>query len=429
MKRRQYISALLVKGASVAALFGVQVLVARTASDDGEYGFFNYLISILNIASLVVIWGLDKFLVREVSIDLEEGNHGRAWAQIRGARKIIWVNLLVAAPALTAILFWTRPERSSWTLVLFVWLLLVAISFARSTTSVMRGMQRVIASEAALNLLRPLALGLGVLLFAWLGGPLSAPNFVLLATGSFGLTALVAAVICRRSVAPTAILMPSEAVFTFQLYRTCFPYLLIGLGLPLLANLDVILLGILSTDSEVAMYAASARLVTLSAVGLTAVNLLIAPRLPILYSQKKFAEMQTMLRRNNIVILMLTILPVLVLAFAGSFVLSIFGEEYVAGVSILHILLVGQVINVFVGPVNLVCMMTHQHHIASLLTVAACVIEAALCYILIPSMGANGAAWANASALIFLSLSLALIVLRRVQVNPTLTNIIVGNRR
>lgn len=428
MKNRQYVQALAVKGLSVAALFGVQVLIAHKSTDRSEFGFYNYLISILNLASFIAIWGLDKFLVREVSVHADEKQAGKAWSLIGGANRVIVLNLILAGPILAAFFRLMRPDRFSWGLVCAVWALLAAMCFARSSAAVVRGMQRVIASEAILNFLRPLALGLGVLVFASMSGPLETESILLLAAAAFAFSAVVTSTVSRKTVAPVAVKQAVDKTKVRQLYRTCFPFLLIGVGLPLLSNLDVILLGSLGNDDQVGLYSACVRLITLTTVGLTSVNLLIAPRLPILFRQGKFDEMQAIVRRNNIVILLLTTIPVIILITAGGFVLSIFGEEYAVGEDVLHILLIGQVINVFVGPVNLICMMAQQHRLASIMTISACVIEAALCYILIPSHGVHGAAWANVAAISFLSIALSVIVVRKVRVNPTLTNTLSAKR-
>ncbi|MCP4772065.1 MAG: oligosaccharide flippase family protein [Planctomycetes bacterium] len=429
MKNKQYVQALTVKGLSVAALFGVQVLIAHMAADRGEFGFYNYLISILNLGSFIAIWGLDKFLVREVSVHTEEKQGSKAWLLVRDANRVIVLNLILAGPILAAFFRLMRPDRFSWGLVFAVWALLAAMCFARSSAAVVRGMQRVIASEAVLNLLRPLALGSGVLLFAAMRGPLEAESIVIVAAGAFAFSAVVTATLSRKTVAPSTLEQVVDKIrATKKLYRTCFPFLLIGVGLPLLSNLDVIILGSLGNDDQVGLYSACVRLITLTTVGLTSVNLLIAPRLPVLFRQGKLDEMQAIVRRNNIVIILLTTIPVLVLITAGGLVLSIFGEEFAEGEDVLHVLLIGQVINVFVGPVNLICMMAQQHRLASIMTISACVIEAALCYILIPSHGVHGAAWANVAAISFLSIALSVIVVRKVRVNPTLTNTLFAKR-
>ena len=73
-------------------------------------------------------------------------------------------------------------------------------------------------------------------------------------------------------------------------------------------------------DQDVARYAACARVINLAIVGLVSVNLLIAPKLPVLYQQGKHAEMQALLRRNNVVVALVSLLPALALLFsvAGS---------------------------------------------------------------------------------------------------------------
>jgi O-antigen/teichoic acid export membrane protein len=419
MSRDRYLRAFLVKGLSVAALFGAQVLLARTVEEEGDYGFYNFLISILNLLSLAVVWGMDKLLVREVAVDLE-GRGGRFHALVRGAGRLTAGHLVLALPVLAGILWWARPGRWTLGMVLAAWLLLVGMCYARTGTAVLRGMGQVLRAEAVLNLLRPVAFAAGLGIAFLLAGPRDAASVVGLGALAFVLAGAAAFLAWRRG-APPADPTPVAAP---PLRRTGFPFLAIGIGLPMLANLDIILLGVLGGDRELAPYSAAARLVILATLGLTAANLLIAPRLAVLHDEGKLEEMQRMLRRHNLVILCLTLAPVAVLALAGDLALALFGESYRAGFEPLRILLLGQLVNVLVGPVNLVCMMAGEQRLAGWTTMGACVVLTALCYLLVPTHGPVGAAWASAIALGGMNLAQAAIVIRRVGVDPTVASLL-----
>ncbi|MAW61817.1 MAG: hypothetical protein CMJ94_13445 [Planctomycetes bacterium] len=422
MKTERYLQALLVKGGSVAALYLSQVFLARSALTLDEFGRFSYLVSVLNIASFICLWGVDKYLVREVAVHHDAGESAPAWAEIRRAGRVATLNAILGTVPLVLYLEWARPEQMDRGLLLVAALALVVIVLARSSAATMRGFHRVVSAEAALNLVRPLVL-IASIAAAWAWrGKLEAPWLVAGMAVSFLVVDLALRGAHRRVFPPPA--GARDRLPLGKLYRDCAPYLLIGVGLPLLSNLDVVLLGNLGEDQDVARYAACARVINLAIVGLVSVNLLIAPKLPVLYQQGKHAEMQALLRRNNVVVALVSLLPALALLFFGGWILASFGEEYGSASDVLHILLIGQMINVCVGPVNLICMMAHRQRAASRLVLVACAIEAALCYFLIPSHGAMGAAWANAGALGFLNISLAVVVAVELKLDPTLLNLL-----
>ena len=422
MKTERYLQALLVKGGAVAALYLSQVFLARSALTLEEFGRFSYLVSVLNIASFVCLWGVDKYLVREVAVHHDAGAGAPAWNEIRRAGRVATLNAIVGIVPLVLYLQWARPGQMDRGMQIAAGVALVAVVMARCSAATMRGMHRVISAEAAINLVRPIVL-IAFIAIAWaLRGKLEAPWLVCGMAASFLVVDFSLRMGRRRVFPPPTgdrVRLPLGT-----LYRECAPYLLIGVGLPLLSNLDVVLLGNLGGDQDVARYAASARVINLAIVGLVSVNLLIAPKLPVLYQQGKRKEMQALLRRNNIVVTAVSLVPALVLLLFGGWILSSFGSEYGDATDVLHILLIGQLINVCVGPVNLICMMAHRQHAASRLVLVACAIEVALCYLLIPTHGALGAAWANASALGFLNLSLAVVVAVELKIDPTLLNLI-----
>lgn len=421
MKTERYIRALAVKGASVAALFACQVLLARSSENQEEFGYYNYVISVLNLVSFLCIWGVDKYLVREVSIAHDANDRTRAWREIYRANRVTLQNVAIFALPLSAFFFLLRPDRIDWPGMAPIVLLLLATAIARTSGGAARGLHRVVFTEGALNVGRPVLLIVAVGASALFYGKIPAETLLYLTAGSFFAANLLLRRTNLRAFRPAE--HPSPAPLR-PVYSECFPYLLVGVGLPLLTNLDVIILGTIGTDADVALYAACARVINLAIIGLVSVNLLIAPKLPILFQQRRQTEIHALLRKNNAVVALVTVIPIVILLTLGGSILGAFGPEYKVGTKVLWILLIGQVVNVFVGPVNLICMMAREQRLASILILVACALEAGLCYFLIPAHGAIGAAWANAFALSFLNLSLAGVVITRLHVNPTLTNLL-----
>ena len=100
--------------------------------------------------------------------------------------------------------------------------------------------------------------------------------------------------------------------------------------------------------------------------------------------------------------------------------LSVFGEDFQAGYSVLVILCVSKLIGVAVGPVGLLLTMTHNERDNAVIVAIGAIVNAALNYLLIPQYGAEGAAVATGFSSIAVNIFLAAIVYKRLRINSTI---------
>jgi O-antigen/teichoic acid export membrane protein len=103
---------------------------------------------------------------------------------------------------------------------------------------------------------------------------------------------------------------------------------------------------------------------------------------------------------------------VLVLAF-GVPLLWLFGREFVAGYYLMFILAVGLLTRAAVGPVERLLVMLDQHYACAAVYAVAFAINVVLCLVLIPSLGAAGAAVSLSTALVVESILLYVVARRR----------------
>lgn len=106
--------------------------------------------------------------------------------------------------------------------------------------------------------------------------------------------------------------------------------------------------------------------------------------------------------------------PVLLLFIvAPSWVMGLFGPEFTTGGTVLLVLALGQFINVATGSVGFVLIMTGNERLARNNTVIAATVSLVLNVLLIPRLGALGAAIATAASIASLNLSAAYLVKRQ----------------
>ncbi len=150
---------------------------------------------------------------------------------------------------------------------------------------------------------------------------------------------------------------------------------------------------------QIAQLAVAQRTALLTSFVLMAVNLVVAPRFAAMHKQGDMAGVQRIaITSTRLMLLAAAPLVAIMLIFPAKLML-LFGEDFVAGAHLLQILAIGQLINVATGSVGYLLMMTgHEKDMRnSLLLVAPC--SVLLSFLLIPSYGATGAAFATALAI------------------------------
>lgn len=413
----KYIAILAVKVMAAGLLFASQLLPAKYM-DLSSYGTYAYLVSILTVSSAIVIWGGDKFVIKLMSLRKKAVDPRETDKKMFGVYSVVIINTAIIGLFLFIYFsyFIVVEPGLEFEIVL---LTLLVISLSRISASSTKGLDRVVLSEMIFNIVRPTVFIMGILVcFYYLQVTMEIALLILLVSYliSFILTGYINYTIVGSTISKSVSAIP-------RIYVMSFSFFLIGVGGPLLANIDLIQLGAMTTVEDVALYSVPSKIVNLVLLGLVSVNLLIAPKLSPLFSDGKVGEIRNIIRDNNKFVAALTFIPVLVIIFYSESILVLFGEDYIMSVGILHVLLIGQVVNVFCGPVLLTCVMVGKQKMAAVIVLSMCLIEWGLCAMLIPLYGGVGAAYANVITCIVLNILLAYVVYRHMGVNVTMVNL------
>lgn len=198
-----------------------------------------------------------------------------------------------------------------------------------------------------------------------------------------------------------------------------FPLLLTTAISIVFARTDTLMLGLLGDNTQVGLYFAAARLAALVALSQAAANTVGAT----LLSQSHADEDRTEFARTARRMLHLAFWPALgftVMLYAfGAPILGLFGPEFRHANTFLPILLVGQLMNVSVGPAALALNMTGNQGVTAWVSVTTALANVVLNLVLIPRFGATGAALSTALTMGCWNALLAIVAWRRLGVNTT----------
>jgi O-antigen/teichoic acid export membrane protein len=175
---------------------------------------------------------------------------------------------------------------------------------------------------------------------------------------------------------------------------------LVTVGRALLAQLDLLLVGVLATSADVATYAVPFRLALFVGFPLIVVNQVVPPLIASWHAGGRVERLERTLRATAGLALIGAIGIALVYAVGGKVIISeLFGAKYEDGFTVLLILSFGQVLQTYAGSCGFALMMTgHQRAYAWLLGVST-VVTAGLDVALYQLWGIEGIAVATAVSL------------------------------
>jgi O-antigen/teichoic acid export membrane protein len=397
----------------------VNVLLTRLLLPS-EMGAYLLALSLVTFGAQAGTLGLTQVAVRFVAENVGLGKS----SQVRGLIELVFK--LGALGALGAgVVYWifggllatrvfSSPALAAVSGLVGVWIVVMAVQLLLSET--FRGFHSIdmAAIFGGLATWTMLAVCLGIL---WLfDGRASLATVMLLAVASGLANVLLAGGFLRRKLSGFASggERLGSSFGATKVLRIAAPLLVSNLALLALMQIDLWVLGSFRSQEEVAVYGAAARTVLLVALPLLIINAIVPPLIAEMHAQGRRQELEHTVRATVTVALLPTLAAVIVLVLTGGEVLRmLFGDYYVQGASVLALLCVGHLVNVWAGPCGTALTMTG--HQTTMMTVTLLTGAVALCSMLwvVRDYGALGVA-AVAAASISLQ-NVALLLLARKQ--------------
>ncbi|HEY8169614.1 MAG TPA: flippase [Candidatus Limnocylindria bacterium] len=391
---------------SLGINFVVQILIVRYLTET-EYGAFAYALAFVNLAQTIVTFGLDRAITRFVPIYEEHGDYGRLFGTLilaGGAFVSLGLGAILVVIGLQDWLTGTVVADEAAMALLVILIFLAPIN---ALDELIVGLFAVFANARAIFIRRyifaPLArlLVVGLLVLTEQGVEFLAVGYVL--TGAVILVfygGVLVRFMRQRGLVErfdrAEVRIPAREVLAFTV-----PLLSSDLLYALMSTTDVILLGHFHSAADVGALRVILPAATLNQVIFSSFALLYTPAAARLFARDDVPGINDLYWRTAAWMAVLTF-PIFLLTFslAEPFTVLLFEERYRDSSVYLAILSLGLYFNVALGFNGLTLKVLGRIRYIVTLNLAAAVVNVALNLLLIPPLGALGAAIATGTTLI-----------------------------
>lgn len=392
-------AATIVRGASIfgggsllSNIFGFFVNFLLTqALGVAAYGMYIYASRIISIGSLFAGLGSKNSLLRYIP---KHENEPHQRNQIFG---LIIISSSIVSLLLSGALYVAAPIINSFTLeeLLFVRILrILAImlpfnTFVGIILNTFRGLGILEYREAISSFVQPglrlIAVGISLLIGASTIGVMAALIIAVILTTMIALSLLFS----MTAIRPALGIGRKKA---YEYFSYSLPLTLSQAGSLLYNQIDIFMVGFFLSSAAVGIYGIATVLAGLLILPLTAINQLFPPIASGLYEREAYGELREIYQTTTRWAFTLTLFLTISIIIYRHEVLGIFGEEFVAGASVISLFAVGKMTNASVGPSGFVLIMTDHQYIDLGNQLAAGVLNTVLNYIFILQFGIIGAA-------------------------------------
>ena len=399
---------------SLALGFAAHILLSRLLglAAYGQYVIWLGWALVLTVPGRL---GLDNSAIRYATLYLDEDRRDR----LRGFLRFSTAAIVVFSGALGAIavmLVGSVAGDPGLRLAVATAVLIPILSLLSFLSVFIRSARRVFAAQFYDQVLRPVLLI--VLIAGWAIAGLSLDaGAALLLTALGGLGALAAlAVHLRRAISFGAAAdysaWPHWAAFSW-------PLLFMALAQESMNQMGVLMLGVLADPSDAGLFAAAWRVASFLPFALVALTTVSGPVVASAFHSGRLDEIRQIATLNARIAFGFAVAVTLVLAFAGPWMLRLFGAEFDAAAGTLAVLLVGGLANAFTGIVGYLMMLTGHERAALVILMVALVVGLVSNLLLIPVLGPMGAAIASVLATLSWNGAMTVYVWRRLRIDTT----------
>ena len=410
---------LLVYALGAGLAFATQILLARLMGA-AEFGIYYYAYSWFLVIALFSLFGIDQALLRFMPVYA----HDEDWPKARGilnlGGRMVVANGILLGGLMVAVVIALgnrlEPSQRNTFLIAALCLPFRGLIYIRQAT--LRSFMFTVRSLLPDAVIVPVVLMALATGLHWTTLGSTAPLVMAATLVALSSSFLVGAYWQFRLMPASVRLAKPQYEMKIWL-RVAFTMLVINGTHMLLNNVDLLILGLFRSPSEVGIYGVSSRVSSIVTFILVASYPVFAPLIARQHAIGSRRELQHAISHGMRPIAVgAAMLAIFSLSF-GAAILGLFGDEFRRGQMALSILIIGQTVNALCGPVALLLAFGGKEILVAKVLVATVVISVGLNFLLIPGFGMEGAASVTAFCTVSWNLALFVLTRRRLGIDST----------
>jgi len=385
----------IIANVSATAIGFLTYLILARVLGETQYGIYVLVITWCQFLLLLCRCGFDNMLVRYIPNYISENSPSLIRGAIDYAQKSsLLVTTVVVASGIGLILSELFVINEQLRFAFLIGLALLPLwSLTTVKQAILQAYGHPVLSQVPFQIVRPVTFIILIASGYFLGKSLGASSALILTILSSVVALIVVSRWCKRKL-PAQVFVSSPQFNSTVWKKYAVTMLFSSSMFVLMRYTDVMMIGALANPTDAGIYSVAAQFAEFCAFGLTAVDIMLAPLIAFLYSNKK-SELQSLITLCTSVSFVFAVLTAAGLFLFGSHVMVWFGDEFTRGETALRILLIGQLVNTFSGSVAGLLMMSGFERDAVKTLLACVALNIILNYITIPLFGMAGAAAAT----------------------------------
>jgi len=395
----------------LALIFLQNIVIARLIGSGG-YGIYSYAVSSATVLAKVGSMGWPTASMRFVGQYSEQQDWKRFSGVLLRASQLTLLGTLAVSVVLSALVFWTDLSKDLSSSLLICALIVPLIGLVSLRRATFQGLGLVNRGVVAEDVLRPLLVVIPLVVFA--------PNSIFGIIAVYLASAIVVLVVASLLLVKS---LPPESRSAIRCYETghwisiARRMVIGGMAFIVLNRSGILMLGVLDDMQAVGVFSAAMRMAALMGLVLGCVEGVITPALTSAFYGKRKSEFFAVMRKAIRIGILGGVPPLVFLMLFPAQLLGLFGNEFLEAVPILRLLAFGQFVNVATGPVGFALILTGHEGTVAKATGTVLGLSIVGYLMMIPALGAFGAAIITCFAQVTLNLTLVGLVFLRLRLH------------
>lgn len=420
--QRDAVTAFGLRVASAALLYLTQVVMARWIGSH-DYGIYVFVWTWVLVLGGITHLGFNAAMMRLLPEYREHGRLDRYRALVRGGRIFaLSAGTAVAAVGMAGLYFFS--EHITGTYVLPAYLALVCVPLFALTEvqdGIGRGQGWIWIGLVPPYVLRPALVLISMFVASAVGLPMTATTAAAAAIVATWGAAVVQTLLLNRKLQD--VVERGERSYDFRSwFAVSIPLVVVGAAELMLQNTDILVVSKYMTPTDVAIYFAAAKTMSLIMFVHYAVGSAVANRFSALNARGDTAQLRAFVRDAVNWTFWPSLAGAIIILALGKPLLWLFGPQFEAGYPVMFILVIGFLFRSSFGPAEVLLSMLGEHQICAAVLIVAALLNVALNFSLVPVFGLVGAAVATSIALATAALMNYVVARRRLEIEIAIWN-------